>query len=78
MKICTKLLRVDERRAAADTANSSWYGERQTILFAVPGFADVWKQFRDDFERWTEDDFEDDVLNIRLRRLRNTLRKRGV
>jgi hypothetical protein len=38
----------------------------------------LWKQFRKNFAEWIEDDFKIDVLNIRLRRLRNALRKRDV
>ncbi len=38
----------------------------------------LWEQFKEDFQEWTEEDFKDDVLNIRLRRLRNVLRKRDV
>ncbi len=38
----------------------------------------LWEQFREDFVGWTEDDFKSEVLNIRLRRLRNVLRKRDV
>jgi ribonuclease HI len=38
----------------------------------------LWKQFRERFAEWIEDDFKIDVLNIRLRRLRNALRKRDV
>jgi hypothetical protein len=38
----------------------------------------LWEQFRENFAEWTEDDFKIDVLNIRLRRLRNALRKRDV
>ncbi len=38
----------------------------------------LWEQFRKNFAEWTEDDFKIDVLNIRLRRLRNALRKRDV
>ncbi len=38
----------------------------------------LWKQFREDFAEWIEDDFKINVLNIRLRRLRNALRKRDV
>jgi hypothetical protein len=40
MKICTKLLRVDERRAAADTADRRTRRTPKSILFAVPGIAD--------------------------------------
>jgi hypothetical protein len=38
----------------------------------------LWKQFRENFAEWIENDFKIDVLNIRLRRLRNALRKRNV
>jgi hypothetical protein len=38
----------------------------------------LWKKFSKDFAEWIEDDFKIDVLNIRLRRLRNALRKRDV
>ncbi len=38
----------------------------------------LWEQFRENFVGWTEDDFISEVLNIRLRRLRNVLRKRDV
>jgi hypothetical protein len=38
----------------------------------------LWKQFRKNFAEWIEDDFKIDVLNIRLKRLRNVLRKRDV
>jgi hypothetical protein len=38
----------------------------------------LWEQFRENFAEWIEDDFKIDVLNIRLRRLRNVLRKRDV
>jgi hypothetical protein len=38
----------------------------------------LWKQFKKNFAEWIEDDFKIDVLNIRLRRLRNVLRKRDV
>jgi hypothetical protein len=38
----------------------------------------LWEQFRKKFAEWIEDDFKIDVLNIRLRRLRNVLRKRDV
>ncbi len=38
----------------------------------------LWEQFRENFAEWIEDDFKIDVLNIRLRRLRNALRKRDV
>jgi protein gp37 len=38
----------------------------------------LWEQFRKNFVGWIEDDFKSEVLNIRLRRLRNVLRKRDV
>jgi hypothetical protein len=38
----------------------------------------LWEQFRENFVDWIEDDFKSEVLNIRLRRLRNALRKRDV
>jgi hypothetical protein len=38
----------------------------------------LWKQFKENFAEWIEDDFKIDVLNIRLRRLRNAMRKRDV
>jgi hypothetical protein len=38
----------------------------------------LWEQFRKNFVDWIEDDFISEVLNIRLRRLRNALRKRDV
>jgi hypothetical protein len=38
----------------------------------------LWEQFRKNFVDWIEDDFKSEVLNIRLRRLRNALRKRDV
>jgi hypothetical protein len=38
----------------------------------------LWEQFRENFVDWTEDDFKSEVLNNRLRRLRNALRKRNV
>jgi hypothetical protein len=38
----------------------------------------LWKQFRKNFAEWIENDFKINVLNIRLRRLRNALRKRDV
>jgi hypothetical protein len=38
----------------------------------------LWKQFRENFAEWIKDDFKIDVLNIRLKRLRNALRKRDV
>jgi hypothetical protein len=38
----------------------------------------LWEQFRENFVGWTEDDFKSEILNIRLRRLRNVLRKRDV
>jgi hypothetical protein len=38
----------------------------------------LWKQFRKNFVDWIEDDFVSEILNIRLKRLRNTLRKRDV
>jgi hypothetical protein len=38
----------------------------------------LWEQFRKNFVGWIEDDFKSEVLNIRLRRLRNVLRKRNV
>jgi phage pi2 protein 07 len=39
---------------------------------------DLWEQFQDDFDEWTEKDFNSDVSNTLLRRLRNILRRRGV
>jgi hypothetical protein len=38
----------------------------------------LWKQFKKNFVDWIEDDFKSEILNIRLRRLRNVLRKRDV
>jgi hypothetical protein len=38
----------------------------------------LWEQFKKNFTEWIEDDFKIDVLNIRLRRLRNALRKQDV
>ncbi len=38
----------------------------------------LWEQFKKNFVDWIEDDFKSEVLNIRLRRLRNALRKRDV
>jgi hypothetical protein len=38
----------------------------------------LWLQFKKNFAEWIEDDFKIDVLNIRLRRLRNALEKRNV
>ncbi len=38
----------------------------------------LWEQFRENFVDWIEDDFKSEVLNIRLKRLRNALRKRDV
>ncbi len=38
----------------------------------------LWEQFKKNFAEWIENDFKRDVLNIRLRRLRNVLRKRDV
>jgi hypothetical protein len=38
----------------------------------------LWEQFREDFVDWIKDDFKSEVLNIRLRRLRNVLQKRDV
>ncbi len=38
----------------------------------------LWEQFKKNFAEWIEDDFKINVLNIRLRRLRNALRKRDV
>jgi hypothetical protein len=38
----------------------------------------LWKQLRENFAEWIEDDFKINVLNTRLRRLRNALRKQDV
>jgi hypothetical protein len=38
----------------------------------------LWEQFKKNFVDWIENDFKSKVLNIRLRRLRNALRKRDV
>jgi hypothetical protein len=38
----------------------------------------LWKQFRKNFVGWIENDFKSRILNIRLRRLRDALRKRDV
>jgi hypothetical protein len=38
----------------------------------------LWEQFKKNFVDWIEDDFMSEVLIIRLRRLRNALRKRDV
>jgi hypothetical protein len=38
----------------------------------------LWEQFRENFVDWVEDDFKSEVWNIRLKRLRNALRKRDV
>ncbi len=38
----------------------------------------LWEQFRENFVDWIENDFKEEILNIRLRRLRNALRKRDV
>ncbi len=38
----------------------------------------LWEQFREDFVGWIEDNFKSEILNIRLRRLRNALQKRNV
>ncbi len=39
---------------------------------------ELWEQYQDDFNDWTEKDFKSDVSNTLLRRLRDTLRRRGV
>jgi hypothetical protein len=39
---------------------------------------DLWNQYLDDFDEWTEKDFKSDVSHTLLRRLRDTLRRRGV
>jgi hypothetical protein len=39
---------------------------------------DLWEQFQDDFDEWTEKNFNSDVSNTLLRRLRDVLRRRGV
>jgi hypothetical protein len=38
----------------------------------------LWEQFKKNFVDWIKDDFISEVLNIRLKRLRNVLRKRDV
>ncbi len=38
----------------------------------------LWEQFKENFVHWIEDDFKSEILNIRMRRLRNVLRKRDV
>jgi hypothetical protein len=38
----------------------------------------LWEQFKENFVDWIENDVKEEVLNIRLKRLRNALRKRSV
>jgi CRISPR/Cas system CMR subunit Cmr6 (Cas7 group RAMP superfamily) len=38
----------------------------------------LWEQFKKNFVDWIENDFKEEILNIRLKRLRNVLRKRNV
>ncbi len=39
---------------------------------------DLWNQYLNDFDEWTEKDFKSDVSHALLRRLRDTLRRREV
>ncbi len=60
--------------------NKNVYIEFMIKIWIDANFKNIslWEQFRDDFEKWIENDFKQDVFNHILRKIRDFLRKRDV